>query len=39
MTGHVSGMPVEELVPALMSGSGAALILLVAAAVRRRTPK
>ncbi len=31
MTGHVSGLPVEELLPALMSGGGAFLILRLTA--------
>ena len=29
MTGHVSGLPVEEVLPALMSGSGAVLLILL----------
>ena len=31
MSGHVSGLPVEELLPALMSGGGAFLILRLTA--------
>lgn len=31
MTGHVSGLPVEELLPALMTGGGAFLILRLTA--------
>lgn len=37
MTGHVSGLPVEELLPALMSGGGAFLILLTSLASRMRS--
>ena len=37
MTGHVSGLPVEEVLPALMSGSGAVLILLTSLGTRVRS--
>ena len=39
MTGHVSGLPVEEVLPALISGSGAALILLTSLGTRLRSSR
>jgi hypothetical protein len=39
MTGHVSGLPVEEVLPALMSGSGAVLILLTSLGTRLRSSR
>jgi hypothetical protein len=36
VTGHVSGVPVEELVPALMGGGSAWLVLRLAAFRLRR---
>jgi hypothetical protein len=39
MTGHVSGVPVEEVLPALMSGSGAVLILLTSLGTRLRSSR
>ena len=38
MTAHVSGLPVEELLPALMSGGGAFLILRLTAFGARLRP-
>ena len=37
MTGHVSGLPVEELLPALLSSGGAVLIFLTSLAMRLRS--
>jgi hypothetical protein len=39
MTGHVSGVPVEEVLPALLSGSGAVLILLTSLGTRLRSSR
>ena len=39
MTGHVSGLPVEEALPALISGSGAVLILLTSLGTRLRSSR
>ena len=39
MTAHVSGLPVEELLPALVSGSGAVLILLTSLGTRLRASR
>jgi hypothetical protein len=39
MTGHASGLPVEEVLPALMSGSGAVLILLTSLGTRLRSSR
>jgi hypothetical protein len=39
VTGHVSGLPVEEVLPALMSGSGAVLILLTSLGTRLRSSR
>ena len=38
MTGHVSGLPVEELLPVLMSGGGAFLIVRLTAFGARLRP-
>lgn len=37
MIAHVSGLPVEELLPTLLSGSGAFLLLLTSLWTRRRS--
>jgi hypothetical protein len=37
--GHVSGLPVEELLPALMGSSGAFLFLLTSLGTRRRSSR
>jgi hypothetical protein len=39
VTGHVSGVPVEEVLPALMSGSGAVLILLTSLGTRLQSSR
>lgn len=39
MIAHVSGLPVEEVLPALMSGGGAFLILLTSLGTRLRSSR
>ncbi len=36
MIAHVGGLPVEEVLPLLMSGAGAGLVLLLGSLRRRR---
>lgn len=39
MIAHVSGLPVEEILPALMSGGGAVLVLLTSLGSRLRSSR